>query len=42
VLEFDDEKTDHWPMIRLHIGPDQWGIKAVGMKRAGPFDGLTA
>jgi hypothetical protein len=42
VLEFDDEKTDQWPMIRLHIGPDQWGIKAVGMKRAGPFDGLTA
>jgi hypothetical protein len=42
VLKVDAEKTDYWPMVRLHVGPGQWCIKATGMKCAGPFDWLTA
>ena len=37
-----DDETDLWPLVRRIVPAGSWGIKAEGLRRAGPFDGLTA
>jgi hypothetical protein len=41
VLAVDDE-TDLWPVVRRFIPAGSWGIKAKGLRCAGPFDWLIA
>ena len=41
VLVVDDE-TDLWPVVRRHVAAGSWGIKAKGLRCAGPFDWLTS
>jgi len=40
VLAEDDE-TDLWPVVRRMVPAGSWGIKAKGLRRAEPFDGLA-
>lgn len=37
-----NDETDLWPLVRRIVPAGSWGIKAKGLRRAGPFDGLTA
>ena len=37
-----DDETDLWPVVRRFVPAGCWGIKAKGLRRARPFDGLTA
>lgn len=38
----DADELDAWPAVRRIRPAGTWGVFTPGLRRAGPFDGLTA